>query len=395
MTNPFSRIITCIIIFLVINFNPAFTQEQEDGLKETLQELSEDVAREYVSPISSAFGANLNSGWFHKAPKATLLGFTVEFGIVGMASFFPEGARSFVTQGRFRFNEEEAREIVAMAESDISVYIDDEFGYLPTDTKNYIMNEVENYLVEQITAQYQKVQVSGATIIGSPEDSMKINFRQQEIQYNETVTYAGVNYPVNQSFLVPDHTIALPIAGFKDELGDVKWMPMAVPQVKIGTVLGTRATFRFKIPVKNADYNEYIRYFGFGIQHNPSAWIRGSLPFEVALSYFTQTLKIGDVFKVHTKSFGLNLSKQLGVRLLNLTPYIGYMYEDAKMEVSYDYIVETPAGTISESINFELPCDNKSRFTLGLSMRLLVFNINADYNWAAYNSLSAGINFAL
>ena len=37
--------------------------------------------------------------------------------------------------------------------------------------------------LEMANLQYQNVTVSGATIIGSPEESMKINFQEQDIPY--------------------------------------------------------------------------------------------------------------------------------------------------------------------------------------------------------------------
>jgi hypothetical protein len=382
-----------VIILLFSGIQYAVAQQQEKGLKETLQDLSEDVAKQYVSPLSSAFGANLNSGWFHRAPRAKIFGLNFEFGVVMMASLFPEGRRSFETAARFRFNEEEARKMVEQA--DVDGYVEQTYGAAPTQVQEYIADQIEDYLVEQITGRYQNVKASGATIIGSQEDSIKIKFPGQDVNYQTTITYNDIDYPIDHTFHVQDQTIVMPIAGFKEELGGAQWMPFIVPQLKVGTLLGTQITFRFKIPVKNEAYDEYIRYFGFGVQHNPALWLGEKLPFEMALSFFTQKLTVGDIFEVNTHSFGLNLSKQLGWRFLNLTPYVGYMYENAKMKVTYEYIIETPIVTVSEPIEFELVSENKSRFTLGMNVRIAIFNLNLDYSWAKYNSLSAGLNLAI
>jgi hypothetical protein len=392
-----------VIILLFSGIQYAVAQQQEKGLKETLQDLSEDVAKQYVSPLSSAFGANLNSGWFHRPPGAKIFGLKFEIGVVMMASIFPEGRRSFNTAAHFRFNEQEAMKLVSMAENDINSYVDNyvetTFPTAPdpykTEIKNHIAQEIENNMLEQITADYQNVEASGATIIGSQEDSIKIKFTGQDVPCTVEGSYEGYNYSLEHTFNVPDQTIVMPIAGFKEELGGAKWMPFIVPQLKVGTVLGTQLTFRFKIPVKNEAYDEYMHYFGFGIQHNPALWLGEKLPFEMALSFFTQKLTVGDIFEVNTHSFGLNISKQLGWRFLNLTPYMGYMYENAKMKVTYEYIIETPIDTYSEPIEFELISENKSRFTLGMNVRFAIFNLNLDYSWAKYNSLSAGLNLAI
>ncbi len=40
---------------------------------------------------------------------------------------------------------------------------------------------------------------------------------------------------------------------------------------------------------------------------------------------------------------------------------------------------------------FDLEGENKSRITLGLSVKLLIVNVNVDYNIGTYNSYSAGV----
>ena len=78
-----------LAIFLFAVVSSAGAQESED-LEATLMRLSKDVALGYISPVVSPFASNLNGGWFHKAPKATLFNLDVEVGLVGMGTFFPE-----------------------------------------------------------------------------------------------------------------------------------------------------------------------------------------------------------------------------------------------------------------------------------------------------------------
>jgi hypothetical protein len=75
-------------------------------LEDMLEDLSGTAAKEYVKPIVTAFGANLNSGWFHNAPKAKLFGVNVEFGVIAMASMFSEDDESFDTTGSFFLNQD-------------------------------------------------------------------------------------------------------------------------------------------------------------------------------------------------------------------------------------------------------------------------------------------------
>ncbi|HED10439.1 MAG TPA: hypothetical protein ENJ10_07105, partial [Caldithrix abyssi] len=101
--------------FLILLFTLAFilnvhAQNSEDGsLEQTLQQLSSSAASAYLTPIGSAFGANLNAGWFHKAPDPQMFGFDIEIGVVAMAAQFPSGAEHFQESGSFRFSQSQAQ----------------------------------------------------------------------------------------------------------------------------------------------------------------------------------------------------------------------------------------------------------------------------------------------
>lgn len=338
---------------------------QGESLEETLQQLSEDAARQYVSPISSAFGANLNGGWFHKAPGAVILGFNVEIGVVGMGAFFPDDSKSFAVDGRFRFNEDEANRLIDQM-----------------DTPPPPSSPARAALVDEITSRYFGVGIRGATVIGAEDEHIMVDFPE------ETFTVNG------NSYTVPSQSIDLGFGGFRD-LADLSFLPLVAPQLSVGTVYGTQATFRYLPSLTLNDDLGKLKYFGFGIQHNPGVWLTNPLPVNVAVSFFTQKLDIGDLFKTNTTAFGLNASKQFGLKMLNVTPYAGFMFENADMEVAYIYEVDTPAGLYSEEINFELESENKSRFILGVSLRLLTINLNADYNFSKYDSFTAGLTFGL
>lgn len=352
----------CLILLLLLQVMLGSARAQEDrSLEETLQLLSADAAKKYVAPISSAFGADLNAGWFHRAPEAKVLGFNLEIGLVGMGSMFPDNAKTFSTSGTFKFNESEARQIVSG------------LGYPP---------QIQDLLVQQLTSQYSSVSISGPTIIGSPDEYI-------------TVLFPGGNYSVNgNTFTLPRTSVQLSVSGFKD-LADMKLLPLAAPQISLGTVYGTQAVFRFLPDMELDEDLGKLKYFGFGIQHNPGVWLTNPLPLDIAASFFTQDLKIGDLFESKTTSFGINASKRFGYGMLNVTPYAGFMLESAKMNVKYDFVVETPVGPSSERVNFEVTGENKTRLTLGLNFRLGIVNLNADYNFAKYNSISAGLNFII
>jgi hypothetical protein len=357
----------CTLILLgLLGLRPASAQE-EASLEETLNQLSGDAASQYLAPVSSSFGSNLNSGWFHRAPKADKFGFNFEVGFVAMGSFFPDDATHFNVNGTFRFSQDEADLLVD--------YYEDEAGItLPAFARNS--------LVDQITAQTSDVGIFGATVIGAPTDSVTVAFG------GETYTVPGYG-----DVAVPAADIKLPFGGFGD-LADISLMPLMAPQLTLGTVYGTQFTLRYLPAVEiNADLGEFS-YMGFGFQHNPLVWMDMKLPVDVSASFFTQSMKVGDLFDCSSTAFGLNASKTLGWRFLNLTPYAGIMFEDASMEVSYDFIVETPTGPATQPITLDLASDNSMRLTLGLNARLGIVNWNIDYSLAEYPAISTGVNLA-
>lgn len=351
-----------MVIVAGICFTPlAFLFAQEESLEATLERLSEDAAKKYVHPISSAFGSNLNGGWFHKAPGAVIAGFNLEIGVVGMGTFFPDDSKSFSVSDQFRFSEAEARQLVSG------------HGFSP---------EVQDELVKQLTNQPFPVSISGATVIGEEDDHIMVNFLGEMFIVNGT------------DYTVPSQSVDLGFGGFED-LADLSFLPLAAPQISVGTVYGTQATFRY-LPrlTLNSDLGK-LKYFGFGIQHNPAVWLTNPIPVDVAVSFFTQNLKIGDLFESKATAFGLNASKRFGTGLLNVAPYAGFMFESSNMEVTYTYTVNTSAGIFTEEINFELEGENKNRLILGVSLRLLTLNLNADYNFSKYDSFTAGLTFGL
>ena len=83
-----------------------------DTLEETIEDLSGAAAESYVGPIVSAFGSNLNGGWFHKAPKDKFLGLDIEIGAVVMMTTFPDDSKSLSDLQRRHGLGHEIRELV-------------------------------------------------------------------------------------------------------------------------------------------------------------------------------------------------------------------------------------------------------------------------------------------
>jgi hypothetical protein len=349
---------------------------QAQTFEETLHNLSLDAAKAYVNPIVSGFGADLNGGWFHRAPKATMFSFDLEVGVVAMGTYFKDENKTFSSSGNFSFSQSEAMAIAATGLSGAGI-------------PSIYQASVQSSIASQIASQAWSLGVSGPTVVGSKTDFVKIHFEGKT--FTGTVPGYG-NFSVD----VPGQDVTTPASGF---LGDLKMLPLAAPQLSIGTIAGTQFTFRY-LPSQDVKNLGKATYFGWGLQHNPALWLGGvdALPVDLSLSFFTQKIKFGDLFQSKATAFGVNVSKRLGWGFLNLTPYAGFMLESSTMSFAYDATFPDPTqnGALTmQHISFDVDGANKSRLVLGLSVKLLFINVNADYNIGKYNSFTGGVMFII
>ncbi len=346
------------------------TTEEEGGFAGTLKNMAGDAGKGFIQPVVSAFGANLNGGWFHKSPQTKIFGIDLELGAVFMATFTTDENKTFNVNGNFKFSggpvgsNSEAEQLA----SSINGYNNPLFP--------------KQAAIDAIANQQFSVGIQGPTVVGSKSDTLKI------IVPANTINVNGTNYTI------PAQTSVISeVTGVLDGSATV---PLFAPQFSIGTIYGTQFSFRYLPEVDAGDIGK-VKYFGFGIQHNLGMWL--PIPVvDVAASFFTQKLNVGTIMEAKTTAFGLNASKQLGFAFLNLTPYAGFMLESSTMTFGYDFPTYTDPNNAAnnrvERISFELEGENKTRLTIGLSIRLLIININADYNIGKQNSATAGVFIA-
>jgi len=350
------KLCTILLTFMFASFTLA-----QNDLQTTLSSLSSDAAKKYVAPITSSFGANLNSGWVHKAPSAKIFGVDIEIGVVAMATMFGDEQKSFESSAKFRFNRAQAEVLV------------DNAGITNTIAREFVIGE--------IIKQDFGVKVSGPTIVGSKKDFVNVEFQG-----------ATFTNSFGQSFNIPSKEIATAATGFLDELPAA---PLGAPQISIGTIYGTMASFRYLPSVEvDKDLGKF-EYFGFGLQHNPSAWLPIPLPIDVSLTYFTQSMKVGKIFEASATSFGLYASKRIGPGALNITPYAGFAMESSEITIQYDYIVDYPVPNTVLPVKFKLKGENSSRFVIGAALKLAFLNLNVDYSFAKFKTISGGLAFII
>ncbi|HLU70373.1 MAG TPA: DUF6588 family protein [Fibrobacteria bacterium] len=354
------------LIITGLAVSAAMTQTME----ETVSKLGAAAGKAYVAPVVSGFGSNLNAGWFHKSPPAKKFGLNFEVGPVFMGTLLKGGSKTLNVSGGFRLDSTQARNVANEVDTTGM------FGQ---------GQALRDSVAAAIRRSDIRVNFAGPTIIG--EDGMPM-------------TYEVAADPITVGTMAGDTTITLPstVDTLRDGSGaalnfavlsdfaDMP-LPLVAPQITIGTIYGTNLTVRY-LPEYDLKDVGTIKFSGFGIQHNPAVWLGSPLPVDLSVGFFTQSLEVGTLFKASSQAYGLNVSKTFGWRILNVTPYGGFMFENSNFDFKYDLELDDGEAV---PISFSLEGENKYRATAGLSVRLFLINLNADYNFAKYNSFSAGV----
>lgn len=351
------------VLFLILSLSPVFAQ----GLNSDLSKIGSLAGKAYISPIVTNVGVNLNSGWLNTAPANEKFGFDLEFGIVGMYSSFSSDANNrFSVDGTFRFSRSQLLEI----------------------TKDVTDAAVREDVINQLLVRDMPVRIYGATINGYELDKIKVLFGPNG---DEVV---DVNAAIPVQVVLPSKEIDLGVGGLFNGLKNI---PGVAPQLKIGTLLGTRAIIRMVPEIKIGDSIGTFSYFGFGLEHNVAYWldpITGKLPVDITVGFLTQTAKLDKSAAFSATTYGLNVSSKFSLLgWLDVTPYAGFMLESSKLSVDISKQIDTPNGQETAKISFDVEGENSSRFVIGASFRMTFINLNFEYAAAKANTLLAGLSF--
>lgn len=165
---------------------------------------------------------------------------------------------------------------------------------------------------------------------------------------------------------------------------DIDDFALAVPQITIGSAMGTRAVVRY-IAVDLGDENEdlgKLELLGVGAQHSISQYAP-SLPVDLALGGFYQEFNIGDeLLETTALHFDVTASKAYTV----LAPYAAIGYDTFDMKAKYD-------DSVSEPIEVEFEQESGVHLTFGLAANLAVVRAHVEYNIAAANGIAFGLSF--
>lgn len=268
----------------------------------------EDFVRKYtgsngqgfMQPLANAFGANLNSGWYHSAyvrPK----GFQLYVGLTAMSAPIPEKFRTFTATTEGSFSPEQTAQVPTIFGSSETVYVEGE---------------------------------------------------------------GGTTYP------------------FPGGL-DLSNLPLAVPNLSIGSLYGTDASFRW------AGYNVgdevgKVSLLGFGLRHSLDQYLPLK-PVHMAVGFYYHQFGVGDI--VDAQGWLANIQASYQWKFVTLFGGVGY--ENSTLDIQYTHEED------DSEISFDLTGDNNIRATFGLTFNLGALKIHSDYNLSSQSLFTLGLGVGI
>ncbi|MDZ7724182.1 MAG: DUF6588 family protein [candidate division KSB1 bacterium] len=163
---------------------------------------------------------------------------------------------------------------------------------------------------------------------------------------------------------------------------DLESTGFVVPQLTLGTVLGTEASVRYISLDFEDSYIENLTVTGFGVRHSLSQYLLLS-PVDVSVGGFWQTLSINkDLLEFSTFHAGLQAGRQFGM----LELYAGVGYDQSSVDIKYVSNPET-----DESISFSMDGESGMQYTVGLGFDFKVMHLSADLSFGMRPIYTAGL----
>ena len=346
------------VIILLATFLPSMASGQK--LAETLGAVTSQYAGPYVAPLTSAFGADYNTGLFHSADNGPRNGLNIYFGIKAFATELKGSDKSFSTS--------------YSGSTNLSAVV--------------LGEKISLDVPALFTA------TNAPTAFGSSEPGIL----SVSVKQDTTISFQGEFYDVRF-----DTTYTISTIG---GIIDLPVMPAGAPQLEIGTFLGTDAMIRFVPPITNDEVGR-LGLFGLGLRHSISQYFP-DLPFHLAVQGVWQKLYLDDnedkpIVDMQTWAANIQASKKFGI----LTVYGGLQIEDANIKVTYTFEPEAliEDGIINDDIGIvdvvgpvdlalDLDGSNLFRGIGGMNVALGPVVIAADANFGKVRSASLSLGVA-
>jgi hypothetical protein len=166
---------------------------------------------------------------------------------------------------------------------------------------------------------------------------------------------------------------------------DLSGLPLAVPQIAVGGVMGSEAIVRFfSAEIGDAEIGN-ITLFGIGARHSISQYVP-TLPVSLSGMIFYQKFKLGDdLVDFSQLSVGVQASK----RFLYFEPYAGLGIDRSSMSTKYDF--DDGSGN-TETLDVDFEDDSRVHLTLGAALRFFLVHLNGEVNISDQTSFALGLS---
>jgi hypothetical protein len=172
---------------------------------------------------------------------------------------------------------------------------------------------------------------------------------------------------------------------------DLSQFVIAVPQLAVGSVLGTRAVVRWiEFDAGDSELGK-VSLFGIGVQHSVSRYFTTPLPVDLAVGGMYQTFKLGKGDLVDTHAFHAEVMASRKV-VPWLQPYAALGFDTFSMEVNYD---QNLAGGGTQKTNIKFDNENSAHFTAGVLLGFPLVKLHAQFDAAAETGVAVGLRFGL
>ncbi len=353
-------------------------------LEENLGSMLSANAEMYLQPLGDAFGASMNSGWYHRSRVHKMLGFDISAKV--MIAAVPEESEFF----NFALSENAMEfDLDAMVGEDInplSLTFADIYWESDTRTPTFFGPADSAGLL--VTNQ--------GHIAGLFEDHLRTEMTT--VLTNQGVPAAQIPALVDQA--IASANISGEVAGLDLDFPlppgiGLPALPLAMPQISLGLPMGIELTVRGFPEAEIEDIGTFSMYGG-GLRLNIDQFIPIPLfPVDITASAFYSQMSIGDLIESSTTSIGLQVGKSISLLFFGVGLYADAAFESSALSIGYD--VDPSFGIEGDRIQFDMETDPGLRLGAGLHLTFIPLTyVNVHVSSTPTNQvITAGLGITL
>lgn len=360
-----------LVVTLAMMFSVgAFAQSE---LEENLQSMLSENATLYLQPLGDAFGAAMNSGWYHRSRVHKMLGFDISAKM--MVAAVPEESEYFnfvLNENQMEFDLSDLASGYTIAP--ISLSFADIYKDTETQTPTIFGPDSGGMLVTN--------QSHLATLFEDhfrTEMTDAINAEQPSLTDAQVATL--VDQAVNDAD-IPNHVSTLDLdLPLPPGIG-LPALPLAMPQIALGLPMGIELTLR-GFPEQDIPDIGLFSMYGAGARVNIDQFIPIPLfPVDITAGAFYSQMQIGDIIESSNTSVSLQVGKSLNLLIFGVGVYADAAYESSSLSIGYDadFTPNDPSDALTR-IQFDMETDPGLRVGAGLHLTLIpltYFNVHVS-----------------